>query len=130
VAGRLRHLLEHLGPGMQRRWKALGQPELTPETVGFLSAETEKRFAGHSYAELTEQRDRAQLGVLAGREVPQQQHASPATPLTPLLGDFYGYEDLLSPADQGVVLRTGSSSSGRSGPSPTSSGRHRSSRTS
>jgi len=104
--GGLRHLLEHLGPGMQRRWKALGQPELTPETVELLSAETEKRFAGHSYAELTEQRDRAQLGVLAGREAPPQQHASRATPLTPLLGDFYGYEDLLSPADQGVVLRT------------------------
>ena len=47
--GGLRHLLEHLGPGMQRRWKSLGQPELTPETVEFLSSETEKRFAGHSY---------------------------------------------------------------------------------
>jgi ketoreductase RED1 len=66
--GGLRHLLEHLGPGMQRRWRSLGQPELTPETVEFLSSETEKRFAGQSYEEMTQDRDRAQLEVLAARE--------------------------------------------------------------
>jgi ketoreductase RED1 len=66
--GGLRHMLEHLGPGMQRRWKSLGQPELTPDLVEQLSTETEQRFAGQSYDDLTEARDRAQLGVLAGRE--------------------------------------------------------------
>ena len=66
--GGLRHLLEHLGPGMQRRWKSLGQPEPTPETVEFLSSITEQRFADRSYAELTEERDRAQLAVLAARD--------------------------------------------------------------
>jgi ketoreductase RED1 len=69
--GGLRHMLEHLGPGMQRRWKSLGQPELTPDVVERLSTETEQRFAGRSYDELTEQRDRAQLGVLAVRETEQ-----------------------------------------------------------
>jgi ketoreductase RED1 len=71
--GGLRHMLEHLGPGMQRRWKSLGQPELTPDVVERLSSETEQRFAGRRYAELTEERDRAQLGVLAGREATGQQ---------------------------------------------------------
>lgn len=65
--GGLRHMLEHLGPGMQRRWKSLGQPELTPDVVERLSTETEQRFAGRTYEEMTEARDRAQLGVLRGR---------------------------------------------------------------
>ena len=35
--GGIRHLLEHLGPGMAQRWKDLGQPELTPELVDQVS---------------------------------------------------------------------------------------------
>lgn len=65
--GGLRHLLEHLGPGMARRWADLGQPELTPETVDLLSSATEERFRGRSYDELAEIRDRKQLAVLAAR---------------------------------------------------------------
>ena len=49
--GGIRHLLEHLGPGMQRRWKDLGEPELTPEVVDLLSTATEERFAGRPYEE-------------------------------------------------------------------------------
>lgn len=64
----IRHLLEHLGPGMARRWKDLGQPELTSEVVELLSSATEQRFAGQDYAGRTEARDRAQLAVLAARE--------------------------------------------------------------
>lgn len=66
--GGLRHLLEHLGPGMVRRWADLGSPELTPEVVDRLATETEQRFAGQDYAQRTAARDRAQLAVLAARE--------------------------------------------------------------
>ncbi|TFV91057.1 3-hydroxyacyl-CoA dehydrogenase NAD-binding domain-containing protein [Blastococcus sp. CT_GayMR16] len=66
--GGLRHLFEHLGPGMSRRWKSLGQPELTPETIETISGQVEERFRDRRYDEMTEARDRAQLAVLAARE--------------------------------------------------------------
>jgi carnitine 3-dehydrogenase len=31
--GGLRHLLEHIGPGIERWWSDLGQPDLTPEVI-------------------------------------------------------------------------------------------------
>ncbi len=64
----IRHLLEHLGPGMQKRWKSLGQPELTPELIELVSSATEERFADQPYEQRTVARDRAQLAVLAARE--------------------------------------------------------------
>jgi len=64
----IRHLLEHLGPGMQKRWKTLGEPELTPELVDRISSTTEERFADQPYEQRTVARDRAQLAVLAARE--------------------------------------------------------------
>ncbi len=66
--GGIRHLLEHLGPGMQRRWKDLGQPELTPEVVDRLSSATEERFAGQAYEDRVTARDQVQLAVLEARE--------------------------------------------------------------
>ncbi len=66
--GGIRHLLEHLGPGMVRRWKDLGQPELTEELVDRISADTEHRFAHAPYDSRTRERDRVQLAVLAARE--------------------------------------------------------------
>ena len=66
--GGIRHLLEHLGPGMVKRWKDLGQPELTPEVVDSISTATEQRFAEKDYAQRTEERDGVQLAVLAARE--------------------------------------------------------------
>lgn len=66
--GGIRHLLEHLGPGMRRRWDDLGRPELDPETVDLLSRATEERFAHRTYEELTLERDRTQLAVLAARD--------------------------------------------------------------
>ena len=66
--GGIRHLLEHLGPGMVRRWKDLGQPELTAEVVEQISTQTEQRFAGRSYDDRARERDRVQLAVLAARE--------------------------------------------------------------
>jgi ketoreductase RED1 len=66
--GGIRHLLEHLGPGMARRWKDLGQPELTDEVVDRIAADTEARFAGRDYDARTVDRDRVQLAVLEARE--------------------------------------------------------------
>lgn len=66
--GGLRHMLEHLGPGMARRWKDLGEPELTPDTVEMLSADSDERFRGRSYEQMTEERDREQLAVLQARD--------------------------------------------------------------
>ena len=71
--GGLRHLLEHLGPGMAKRWKDLGQPELTPELVDRVSSDTEARFADAPYDVRTAERDRVQLSVLAAREAARQQ---------------------------------------------------------
>ena len=68
----IRHLLEHLGPGMALRWKTLGRPELTPELVDRISTETEQRFDGQSYEDRSAARDRAQLAVLEAREAARQ----------------------------------------------------------
>jgi ketoreductase RED1 len=71
--GGIRHLLEHLGPGMARRWKDLGQPELTPELVDQVSSDTEARFADAPYDVRTAERDQVQLAVLAAREQARRQ---------------------------------------------------------
>lgn len=71
--GGIRHLLEHLGPGMVRRWADLGKPELTPEVVEQISTATEARFADQDYATRTAERDRLQLAVLAARAAARQQ---------------------------------------------------------
>jgi len=55
---------------MARRWKDLGQPELTDEVVELLSTATEQRFADRTYDERVVARDRAQLAVLAARGLP------------------------------------------------------------
>ncbi len=66
--GGLRHLLEHLGPGMARRWKDLGEPELTSETIDLLSTATEAHFRDQSYEQRMAVRDRKQRAVLAARD--------------------------------------------------------------
>jgi len=70
--GGIRNLLEHLGPGMQERWRTLGQPELTPELVDRVSTATEERFADQPYRQRAAARDRAQLAVLAAREAARE----------------------------------------------------------
>lgn len=64
--GGLRHLLEHLGPGMARRWADLGDPTLDPDTVEAISTATEDAY-GPSREALTSARDRAETSVLAAR---------------------------------------------------------------
>jgi ketoreductase RED1 len=71
--GGMRHFLEHLGPGMARRWKIVEQPELDEATVELISEQVETRFAGRGYEQLTEARDRAQLAVLAARDAARQE---------------------------------------------------------
>ena len=66
--GGMRHFLEHLGPGMARRWKVVEQPELDEATVELVSGQVEERFAGRTYEDLTEARDRAQLAVIEARD--------------------------------------------------------------
>lgn len=64
--GGLRHMLAHLGPGMERRWHDLGDPTLDEETVEELSSAVEQAY-GTGYTELTRARDHAQVAVLAAR---------------------------------------------------------------
>jgi len=71
--GGMRHFLEHLGPGMARRWKIVEQPELDEATVELISGQVEDRFADRSYDQLTEVRDRAQLAVIAARDAARQE---------------------------------------------------------
>jgi ketoreductase RED1 len=66
--GGMRHFLEHLGPGMARRWKVVEQPELDEATVELVSGQVEQRFAGRGYEELTASRDRQQLAVIEARD--------------------------------------------------------------
>ncbi|RZT86632.1 ketoreductase RED1 [Pseudonocardia sediminis] len=65
--GGLRHMLEHLGPGMARRWADLGNPSLDAGTVDALSSATEQAY-GDDYAALTTARDRAETAVLSARQ--------------------------------------------------------------
>ncbi len=70
--GGMRHFLEHLGPGMARRWKVVEQPELDEATVEQISGQVEERFAGRGYEELTEARERAQLAVIEARDAARE----------------------------------------------------------
>ncbi|GAB3326262.1 3-hydroxyacyl-CoA dehydrogenase NAD-binding domain-containing protein [Geodermatophilus aquaeductus] len=71
--GGMRHFLEHLGPGMARRWKIVEQPELDEATKELVSGQVEERFAGRTYEDLTEARDRAQLAVIRARDEARDQ---------------------------------------------------------
>jgi 3-hydroxyacyl-CoA dehydrogenase len=62
-AGGLRHLLEHIGPGIQSWWADLGRPELTPEVIDRLVSAFDSGRA-RPMAELVEERDRLLLALL------------------------------------------------------------------
>jgi ketoreductase RED1 len=70
--GGLRHLLEHLGPGIARRWADLGTPDLDAATVELISTATEYDY-GPSRPALTAARDRAERAVLAARSAAQKE---------------------------------------------------------
>lgn len=59
----LRHMLAHLGPGMQRLWRDLGDPHLDQDTMTALADEAERVY-GSGYADLVARRDALQNAVL------------------------------------------------------------------
>ncbi|MFI5615166.1 3-hydroxyacyl-CoA dehydrogenase NAD-binding domain-containing protein [Amycolatopsis sp. NPDC051903] len=61
-SGGLPHFLEHLGPGLRKRWGQLGSPDLDEPTVALLSAQSED-FGG-TVDELAKARDEKQLAVM------------------------------------------------------------------
>ncbi|QYN25501.1 3-hydroxyacyl-CoA dehydrogenase NAD-binding domain-containing protein [Amycolatopsis sp. DSM 110486] len=61
-AGGLPHFLEHLGPGLRKRWGQLGTPDLDEPTVALLSAQSED-FGG-TIDELAKARDEKQIAVM------------------------------------------------------------------
>jgi ketoreductase RED1 len=63
--GGLRHLLEHLGPGMARRRADLGRPDPDPEAVEAIGDATEHAYGDRGYPELAEGRDRREIAVLS-----------------------------------------------------------------
>ncbi|MEU4980566.1 3-hydroxyacyl-CoA dehydrogenase NAD-binding domain-containing protein [Streptomyces sp. NPDC021969] len=76
--GGLRKWLEHLGGGLEQGWRGLGQPDLTPQALDALVAQTEAAYGHRPYTELVRDRDDRHLAVLAalGRtEQPQEESA-------------------------------------------------------
>ncbi|WP_414945174.1 3-hydroxyacyl-CoA dehydrogenase NAD-binding domain-containing protein [Amycolatopsis sp. cmx-11-32] len=74
--GGFRHFFEHLGPGMVRRWKDLGSPELTDEAARRLVEATEDEYGTHDYAELTRARDVQEIAVLSARARAERRSSS------------------------------------------------------
>jgi hypothetical protein len=82
--GGLRHLLEHIGPGIETWWNDLGRPDLTPEAIDRL---VEAFDAGNrrSIEDLAAERDALLVGLLenlaetrralASGEEPEEQDA-------------------------------------------------------
>lgn len=66
-SGGIVHYLKHFGPSQERRWKALGSPQLTPEICAMLTAGVAEEAAGRTIADLETQRDDAIIRVLAAR---------------------------------------------------------------
>ncbi|MFI5728916.1 3-hydroxyacyl-CoA dehydrogenase NAD-binding domain-containing protein [Kribbella sp. NPDC051587] len=60
--GGLPHFLEHLGPGLQKRWGQLGAPNLDEPTNALLSKQADD-FGG-TVAELAKKRDTAQIALM------------------------------------------------------------------
>jgi 3-hydroxyacyl-CoA dehydrogenase len=65
--GGIEHYLDHLGPSQQRRWQALGSPQLTPEVCAKLVAGIAEEAAGRSIAELEQARDDLLIRLLQAR---------------------------------------------------------------
>lgn len=56
--GGIRHMLEHLGPGMENRWDDLGRPHLTPDNVASLAERTEATYGAGPDVYRTRARER------------------------------------------------------------------------
>ncbi len=62
--GGLPHFIQHLGPGMQSRWKSLGHPQFDEPTVALLTEQVEQAYGDLTYDELERRRDAGQLAVM------------------------------------------------------------------
>lgn len=63
-AGGMTHFMDHIGPEMERWWRDLGTPELTPEVRERLIAGAHEARAGRSVADLAQERDRLLLALI------------------------------------------------------------------
>lgn len=61
--GGMRHLLEHIGPGIDAWWQTLGQPRITPEIIEKL-VDSYQADGPRSIAELAAERDALLLALL------------------------------------------------------------------
>mgnify|MGYP006282109487 CR=1 FL=1 len=65
--GGMEAYLAHLGPSQERRWKDLGDPQLTPEIRGAILSGVAAAYGDRSMAELEVARDGALMTALANR---------------------------------------------------------------
>lgn len=66
--GGLRHLMEHLGQGLERSWAGLGNPPVDEFTVETMLSQADEAFGPYAYEPLAAWRDRAQNAVIAAVE--------------------------------------------------------------
>ncbi|MXM68971.1 hydroxylacyl-CoA dehydrogenase [Streptomyces sp. HUCO-GS316] len=66
--GGLRHLMAHLGDGLERGWAGLGTPPVDDVTVRTLLDQADEAFGAYDYEELAIWRDAAQNAVIAAVE--------------------------------------------------------------
>jgi 3-hydroxyacyl-CoA dehydrogenase len=75
--GGLRHLLEHIGPSIERWWSQLGHPDLTPAAIDRL-VEALDRAERRPIAELEAERDALLLALLETLQTTRRQLAKSA----------------------------------------------------
>ncbi|WP_329337300.1 3-hydroxyacyl-CoA dehydrogenase NAD-binding domain-containing protein [Streptomyces sp. NBC_00663] len=63
--GGLRHLMAHLGDGLERGWAGLGNPAVDEELKETLLDQADEAFGGYDYQRLAAWRDRGQNAVIA-----------------------------------------------------------------
>ena len=75
--GGLRHLLEHIGPGIERWWNDLGRPDLTPAAIDRL-VEAFTRAETRPIAQLEAERDALLVALLETLQTTRRQRAERA----------------------------------------------------
>jgi 3-hydroxyacyl-CoA dehydrogenase len=81
--GGIAHYLEHLGPSQARRWKDLGQPELTPEVCTALVAGVMAEARDRSVRQLEAERDERLIRTLQSRHALSKANSTAAAPSNP-----------------------------------------------
>jgi len=68
----MRHFLAQFGPALKLPWTKLEAPELTPELIELVSAQSDDQAAGASIRELETRRDDCLVAVLAALRAQDQ----------------------------------------------------------